>query len=895
MINKGCLILVLILLAGADSLAQEDSLDVADPALGDSLEILTSPPAGSFTADSSMADSIAARASRSGMDSVVVYSANDSIVFRIKDRTMRLRGDSKLDYKDQKLAAEVIELDFSESTIAANGVKDSSGIITGFPQFNDSGEEFVGERLKFNFKTNKGTISLGETQLSEGFYFGTKIKRISQSEFFVKDGYYTTCDAPSPHYYFGSPEMKVIAKDRVFLDPIIFYVEDLPMFAIPFGLFFPSKSGRQSGIIIPSFFFSENRGIVFNDLGFYFALSDYYDTKFTADIYTKGGYLLKNHTRWSLRNRFNGSANLQYGNTRYNPDDEWTQAYSIQINHQHTIDPQTRLTANLDFKSQDFNQNTQTNQRLRQQQEIRSNASLSRSFDNGSNVSFSYDRSQNINTGTYSETAPQLSYSLPNWNPLKPLVSSGNSFSWLRDVSFSYSGSARRTVTKSEKTEIVDDSTVTREDIDTRQLISHSPSISISPKLGYFTVRPQISFRANNYFRKVTKAFNPADSSISESEEKGFFTEYTYSLGVSASTRLFGVADDSKPIFFFVKPSWMGLKAMRHTWQPTVGFSYTPDQSDPGLGLYGSYYDESTQREVVYSRFEKDGGGIASRRLSQSINYSDLHSFEIKMSQGDTLPDKNLELLRLTFNTGYNLAADSLGFNDINMTFRSPALGFISFSGNARFTVYDDIKNRDSETGEIIPNSYSRVNQFLLKNGKGLARMTSFGLELSTSFSSQGVSFGDTFGQDMEQTADDTVALGRRFSKRHAHEQKFDLFGDSSPGYSPVNVPWNISLGLSFSYGRQFSFSDINRRLNLRTTVGFKLTPTWSIDASGQYDFINDELLSPSVEIYKDMHCWELRLTWYPTGFSRGFYLRFGIKSTQLRDLKIEKRSSPLY
>jgi len=67
---------------------------------------------------------------------------------------------------------------------------------------------FTAKFIRYNFKTQKGTIELGETQLSEGFYFGKQVKRVSPTELNVKDGFYTTCDDPQPHYYFGSPKMK---------------------------------------------------------------------------------------------------------------------------------------------------------------------------------------------------------------------------------------------------------------------------------------------------------------------------------------------------------------------------------------------------------------------------------------------------------------------------------------------------------------------------------------------------------------------------------------------------------------------------------------------------------------------------------------------------------------
>ncbi len=838
-------------------------------------------------------DSLAKIESPSGIDSLVTFFAEDSVVFNLRTKRMRLKGGANIDFKVQKLNSEIIEIDFNTSQLNASHGLDSANRKFGFPKFNDAGEIFFGEDIAFNFKTKRGTIVSGETQIGEGYYFGSKIKRISEDAFFVKDGYYTTCDDPNPHYYFGSPEMKMIAKDKIFLDPIIFYVEDMPIFVLPFGLFFPNKGGRQSGIIIPSFYFSKNRGVVFQDFGFYWAASDYWDTQVKFDLYTKGGYLIKNETQWVLRDIFKGSYNLQFGNTRFNPEDKYTKNWSVRLNHNHNINPLERVDVNVNFASQDFNRNTQTDYQSRIKQNMTSNASYSRSFDNGSNFSMSYQRDQNLIDKSYSQSIP-INYSLPNLTPFKSLISSVDRswYAFVRDISFNYRSNYTYS---SSKTVAPETDTLHKFIYDERNKLSHSPSISISPKFGFFTITPSVSFSANNYFRKLTRTYNPGDSTTQDSFEKGFFTEYWYSMGVSVSTRVFGIADDSRPFFGFFKPSSIGVKAFRHTYQPTFGYNFTPDFSDKSYGFYGSYYDAARQDQVKYSKFIRDGGAAPSS-LSQSISYNDLHSFEIKVKQGDTLPDKNIELLRLTFGASYNLAADSMNLSDINMTFRTPAMGFIEFSGSAAFTAYDETKY------ETSPNNYSyrRVNQYLLSNGKGLARLTNFSLSFTSTVTSSQSDFGKSleFSAPKDSLNSDSISayLGSRFLQRHSHDddEYFDWYGDASPGYMPITIPWSLNAGVNFNYERYF-VNKINRSLNLSSSINIKLTESWSANCNFRYDLIKMQLLTPQLNLTKDLHCWNLLLNWTPTGYNRGFYLKFGIKSSMLQDLKIEKKNSPIF
>ncbi|MER3328405.1 MAG: putative LPS assembly protein LptD, partial [Candidatus Kapaibacterium sp.] len=140
-----------------------------------------------------------------------------------------------------------------------------------------------------------------------------------------------------------------------------------------------------------------------------------------------------------------------------------------------------------------------------------------------------------------------------------------------------------------------------------------------------------------------------------------------------------------------------GLKALRHTFEPTISYRINPDFSDESFDFYGTYYDTKLEREITYNKFDADGGSHASSNLQQNIGINLVNRFEAKVS-GDSL-DKNLELLQFNLNTNYNVAADSLNWSDINTSFRTPAVSFVSFSGNANFTLYDeaDIVNSENE------------------------------------------------------------------------------------------------------------------------------------------------------------------------------------------------------
>lgn len=846
-----------------------------------------------LTIQQAKTDSIVTK-KKGDLDTLVSTKALDSIVFKKKENLLKLYGNAELTFRKQKLTSYYIELDLQKALLNAHPRIDSNNRITNFPIFNDKGEEIFGKTIKYNFRTQQGVIDLGETKMSEGFYFGNKIKKSSEKELFVQDGCYTTCDHPHPHYYFGSPKMKVVTGDKVFVDPLILYVADMPVFIVPFGFYIPNKTGRQSGLIVPAYFFSRDRGVILENLGFYWAASDYWDMQFGANLYSKGGFIFKNSTRLVVGNYLSSNLNLQYGRTRFRPDDSYNTNWSIAGGYNHQIDPMQSINGNFNFASQDFNRNTQINMLDRITQNISSDIGYSKTFENNTSLGISFQRNQNIITNEYSQSIP-IRYSIPNFYPLKQIKAIPRD-SWLRDISVSLStnGVYSNDYTRYIEQRKINDSTAVTDSIyrhNERKYISYSPNISISPKFGYFTLTPSISFGANTFFRRLTRKVDNEGKFI-DNYENGLFWEYYYRMGVSASTRLYGMWDDKNRLFGFISPIGLGLIGLRHTYNPTFSLSYSPDLSSEKYGFYSQYFNPRTQQNVKYSRYLNEGGSHAPESKSLSLSYNDLHSFEVKVKTNDSIGEKKLELLRINLSTGYNFVADSLKLNPLNLQLRSPVLDFMNFSGSAGFTFYDEQRITDS-LGNKLGTRY--VDKYLISQGKGLARLTNFNFSISSSFSQEGFSGFGSFGTESKKRKQDSLSLGDRFSKRINYEEdEFDYFAENIHGYAPLNLPWSFNFSLNYSYN-QYTIDNISRSMTVNTSFNFSLTPTWSFTATTSYDFISGDLLAPYITVRKDLHCWELNFTWSPSKINGGFYLTFGIKASQLKDLKLEKRSNPLY
>jgi hypothetical protein len=99
-------------------------------------------------------------------------------------------------------------------------------------------------------------------------------------------------------------------------------------------------------------------------------------------------------------------------------------------------------------------------------------------------------------------------------------------------------------------------------------------------------------------------------------------------------------------------------------------------------------------------------------------------------------------------------------------------------------------------------------------------------------------------------------------------------------------------MSLTYSYQKPFSGSAPTQVFNLQSTMNLSLSSTLSLVGGLNVDLLQGTINAPAITIRKIIHCWALDVTWYPTGFVRGFYLSFSPTSSLLRDLRLERRSS---
>jgi len=810
------------------------------------------------TITSGAPDTIITKEKKSDIDTVVYANASDSLIFFVKDKKMALYGQGKINYKKTEINSANIFIDFEKYDLEAVGVpKDSSsGELVGTPVLSEAGEVYEGRRMKYNFKTGQGILSAADTEIEGAFYHGEKIKKVSKDTYFIEDGIYTTCDEDCPHYHFYSPKMKVIQEEQLAAEWIWLNFGGVPVpVPLPF-IVIPLQSGRRSGIIPPVFGSDARYGTYFSRFGYFWAISDYMDINLTADYYTRGSYGLNSRFRYVKRYDYSGNIEGSYRDFSLgeNTDPDFSEEIEWRLRwfHNQTITPTLKLDVNMEFASQNFLQTGTTNFNDILRNEIISNATLSKTWEeSGNSASINYNRRQVLETNDIYETLPAALFRMAQSYPFRGSVSEQDR-SWYESFGYSYTGQFQNRRNKVSGI------------LDIRAGLQHSINADMSPKIGYFTVAPRFRFDSKWYNEQIERfvvpSYTGADSIVTEDIKKISLVN-TYDLGLTASTKFYGIFNLNT----------LGFEAIRHTVTPSLSYSYRPDFSEPRWNYFGEYA-ASDGKVIKYNKYEKEVFGGATSGEQQNINLSIGNNFELKtiIDPTDTTVkagDNKIQLLNLTAGIGYNFAADSLNFSDLNLTYRTQVSDFFDLSGSSRFTLYD------------YADGISRINKFLISEGKGLLRLTNLNFSLSTRLS--GEKFASSDDEKLTGVEDEFGLIDEQ--NRSVYQ---GIYNQTDPDFS---IPWQLSLTYNFNLNRQIP-EDKQIFSNLSGSVSFSLTRNWKFDISGSYDFDKHEFVAPQIRVSRDLHCWIMNFTWNPIGTYTGFRFEIRVKAPQLQDLKITKQ-----
>ncbi|MFW6248969.1 MAG: putative LPS assembly protein LptD, partial [Bacteroidota bacterium] len=546
--------------------------------------------------------------------------------------------------------------------------------------------------------------------------------------------------------------------------------------------------------------------------------------------------------------------------------------------------------------SSSFNRFNSTNTNDYLSNTFSSNISYSANWANRYNLSVNLRHNQNTITEKVDLSLPEMTFSVSRFYPLRRKNPEGK-LRWYEEITMNYNMNASNQIST-----IEEDLFTNAMFRDMKNGIQHSIPISHNFRvLNHFNLSNSVNYNERWYFQKVEQRWesDPEDGETEPGDNipgevvrdtiPGFYAVRDFNYSTSLNTKIFGLAQFKRG----------PVKALRHVITPNLSFSYRPDFADDFWGYYGSYQNPNLDEPTEYSLFEGARYGTPTSGRSGSINFSVSNNLEMKVkSKKDTVNgERKIALIdNLTLSTGYDLARDSLNMRDVRISGRTRLFGQFDLTYSSSWTPY------------VIDSTTNRpINTFLWEKEKTLLKMrnSSWNINLNYSLSSDDNPASGSAGRGGPGQGDDNMMQGGDlpFGSDEETDPGADDQQEETPTEQPENgidlaIPWSFRLSYSFNYNANSNFRTMETDRKYLQSLNFSgdvnLTPNWRIGVSSGYDFDEKKITYTSVDIYRDLHCWELTINWIPFGFRKSYNMTLRVKSTVLQDLKLTRRTHHL-
>ena len=809
-----------------DSLAADEHLSPPDSP--DSLRSL--PP------DRAPPDSVGTRPVKP--QEKVVYSANN-VEFWVKSKVVNLREDVTVDYGALTLTAGKVRFYSDRRYMEA---EDEPVLV----EHSGDSKKVVGEHMDYNIKSHEGTIGGGRTETESGFIYSERLRQIGEKQFLARSGNFTTCElaeqGKKPHFHFTSKKMRIYMNDKVIAKPVVMYIRDIPVLAVPFYVF-SIRKGRHSGFLFADLDLGigSATGRYFRNLGYYWAASPYWDLTTTAE-YSENPSRFVGRLRTQYAKRYLMSGTVDASKVLSGS----TSSYDVTGAHRMALGP-WNLTARAEFRTSDFRSNEPLDPNLgaRADRKLLSNASLTRDlFNRTGSFELTFRQDKDLNPEAAADNATILNETLPHYSfriNSRTLGTKGDEhqpgrWPFLSTVRWdlSSSGDVLHTVTQTRT--IVTDSvlvdtvltavtdTLFARDSDRPKQARHNFNISDTRKLGDFlNISPQFTATEN----WVDREFTQTDTVM------GFHRAAVWGLSASANTALYGTIPGVGP-----------LRALRHVFRPSATFSYHPE--------FGSLtYARKDSSDSTIGRANRFPGvsALESRTLGLGLT----QSLEAKI--GSPEHPKKISLFRWDLGARYDFLAKDRGQKGWSQV----ASNFTQLLGSGL-----------SFTSTHDPYHQFRFNSFQV-TGVGYSlrgKLPGGGDDLSTDDSATGTpdeSAWTSLGADQ--------GLGPQPGSRRGERE-----------------PLTWSTGFTFSYGgsRDFEDNSFNTAATLNAGFEARLTKNWNLSYRPiTWDITNGRIDGDSFQLTRYLHCWQADFGRTRSGDETSFYFKISIRD--LPDIRYQQ------
>ncbi|KEO74833.1 putative LPS assembly protein LptD [Anditalea andensis] len=839
------------------------------------------------------------------IQTTINYFAEDSIVSDFTQNKVFLYNDAWFEYGNIRLDADYIVIDWEKSELFASGIVDSLGAIQGNPIFKEGPSTYeIRKEMRYNFRTQKAIITDVVTEQDEGFLRGQTVKKDDDGSVYLANGFYTTCDLAEPHWHISAGKIKSVRGKHVITGPFNLYFNNIPTpLGLPFG-FLPDKQEKASGILFPSYGEEQIRGFFLRDFGYYFAFNDYIHTRVTGEVFSKGGYGTKIGTLYRKRYRYSGGFNLDYQRFQ-SPETEQTQVdyNEFWVRWQHTPESRgtSRFSASVNAGTTTYNNAVvnPVNFARNINAEFTSNVSYSKTFQ-GTPFSMSANlrHSQNIQTDQVRLVLPDIAVNMNRQNPFRNV-------NWepLKTLNIAWNFNAQNSIDNAITSPLGVQNQFLQDEFNPQapnvlpftfanlpQLLReadngfrHTVPISSNFTLfRYFTGTAAFNYTELWYLNRIDYFYNEERGQVDQIRSDGFNRAGFYNSSFNLSTNIYG---------FYTFRKGGRIEAIRHHVQPTIGFSYSPDFSDPRFGFYQQVQSDARGNRQFYSRYQGFIFGGAPLGESRAMNISVRNVVEAKVrgrdrDDGETPETKKIPLLQtLNIATNYNFAADSFNLAPINFNTRTSFFEQkLSIFISTTLDPYAEVTYTNTQEQVMR----RRVNNFAWNNGQGIGTIRNATLNINGSINPSRTERSP--GEVRDDLTNDFMAQGGQMNEFVQNE--IDRIVADPSRYIDWDIPWNLTFGYNLNYNKSQNtgVTNVSQAMNVSGDVSF--SEKWKINFNTGYDVSSGQITQSMIGIARDLHCWQMNVNWIPFGRFTSYNIDIRVKSSILQDLKVSRRRS---
>jgi len=691
----------------------------------------------------------------------------DVVVFNAITRTLALKGKKAAVNREQTvLVGDSITYNDSTKIMIARG----DTVILRDPE-RQTADVVARGRMSYNLALHRGCVTNISTSVESGQQwfvegadacfvsdetFASDTTRGRETAFYARNASITSCDDSIPDYHFQAKEVKMISKNIMVARPAVLYIGEVPVMWLPF-IFQDMRSGRRSGVLTPRFGVSElfRNSPTYrrhaDNLGYYFAISDYMDAQFALDWRSgarpsddggdPGWVRINGDWQYRWLDRFlSGSLRMFHHAQR-----DGSRNTGLSWTHDQSFSQNTHFHADINYVTNTFIQRTTTFNPLSVLSTIRSSANYSTKLGPAS-LSLGGSRTQYPGRN-------EVEQSFPTFSLTSPTLALGKFLEWTPVMSFSTNQNLNIDQAGEFNYRYFTNTLGNQDSVRLKRNARQTSAGFDTPlKIAGFSLTNSFTLNDNEVDAPQTIVIvDPNDSSKKTSRvfAKSFVTNVDWRTGFSLPTLFQGTLNLAPSISFqnvdagngfWVRSHLSGGRFVHQSKRPTFSLSTSPTLFAlfPGFGpvtrfrhsitpsisfTYAPTGDLSTEFLTATNRSRQSFlGSLAQNQISLGLS----HVLEAKLRSSDTsstAEPKKIKVLSMNFGSvAYDIErarkTHRSGFVTPNLNTSISSDLLPGFSGNVGYSLYQgDVM---SDTARFKPFRESIGASFRLNSQSGI-------------------------------------------------------------------------------------------------------------------------------------------------------------------------------